>query len=98
MSIASGFQKAIKTIAYAMLFAVVFGIVGAIGGFVIGLGISAFDEMVLNKGNPQGPLLFILTAPLGVVVGLAYGAMKGLRKGDPNSQLNRTRADSARAG
>jgi len=37
-----------------MAFAIGFGVLGAIGGFVLGFGLSAFDELILNKGNPQG--------------------------------------------
>lgn len=60
-----------------MAFAIGFGVLGAIGGFVLGFGLSAFDELILNKGNPQGPLLFLLTGPLGVFAGLLYGIYKG---------------------
>ena len=67
----------IRAAGYAVLFAIGFGLLGVVGGFVIGLGLSAFDEIVLNKGNPQGPLLFLIGGPLGVLVGFFYGAYKG---------------------
>jgi len=69
-----------RAAAYAVLFAIGFGLLGAAAGFVIGLGLSAFDEVVLNKGNPQGPLLFLIGGPLGVLVGFFYGGYKGYTK------------------
>jgi hypothetical protein len=68
-----------RTLAYAVVFAIAFGVVGAIGGFIVGLGLSTIDEIVLHKGNPQGPLLFIFAATLCVVFGLAYGIAKGMK-------------------
>jgi mannose/fructose/N-acetylgalactosamine-specific phosphotransferase system component IID len=78
-----------RAAAYAVLFAIGFGLLGAAAGFVIGLGLSAFDEIVLNKGNPQGPLLFLIGGPLGVFVGFFYGAYKGYTKGTTGTSDNK---------
>jgi hypothetical protein len=45
----------------------------------VGLGISAFDDLVLGKGNAQGPMLFLVTGPVGVVWGMCHGWLKGYR-------------------
>ena len=71
----------IRAAVYAFIFAIGFGLIGVVGGFVIGLGLSAFDEIVLNKGNPQGPLLFLIAGPLGVFVGFFYGLYRGYTHG-----------------
>jgi hypothetical protein len=52
---------------------------GAAGGFLIGWAISAYYEEVLGIGNPQGPLLFLLTAPAGFLLGFLYGIWKAIR-------------------
>ena len=61
----------------ALSFGVLFTFIGAIGGFVVGLAISMYYEQVLGIGNPQGPLLFLLTAPVGFVAGIIVGAWRG---------------------
>lgn len=78
--------RIVRALGYAVLFGIGFTILGAIAGFVIGLGISAFDEIVLNKGNPQGPLLLFLTAPIGAIVGTAYGWIRGFRSKQDNAE------------
>ena len=45
----------------------------------MGLGISAFDDVVLGKGNAQGPMLFLLTGPVGAFAGMFYGWIRGYR-------------------
>lgn len=71
--------RSLRALGYAVLFGIGFTILGAVAGFVVGLGISAFDEIVLDKGNAQGPLLLFLTAPVGAIGGAAYGWIKGFR-------------------
>ena len=66
-----------RSAAYAIAFTVLFGVIGAIGGFLVGFAWSTFDEVVRNRGNPQGPLLFIFTGPLGAIIGTFYGWIKG---------------------
>jgi hypothetical protein len=77
-------RKGVRAVALAVFFALAFGFAGVIAGFVIGMAISAYYEQVLHIGNPQGPLLMLLTGPLGAVGGIVYGLWKGIRMRDPN--------------
>jgi len=61
-----------------MFYGAVFGLVAASLGFVIGFSFSILELIVLDRHNAQGPFLFLLTGPFGVLAGLAYGAVKGV--------------------
>jgi len=65
-------------VVFAFGFGVLFGFAGAVAGFLVGLAISAYYEEVLHIGNPQGPLLFLFTAPIGFLIGLFFGAWKAI--------------------
>ena len=92
-------RKGVRAIALSAIFALAFGLVGVIGGGVIGFAISAFYEEVLHIGNPQGPLLMLLTGPLGALTGIGYGFWKGLTMRDPNPLFNTdARQEPPRAG
>ena len=82
-----------RAVGYAVIFGIGFTMLGAVAGFVIGLGISAFDEIVLDKGNPQGPLLLFITAPIGTIVGSAYGWIRGFRSRQDNSERGLSRGN-----
>jgi hypothetical protein len=73
----NSFWTLASIVGLALGFGFLFGLIGAVGGFVVGLAISMYYEQVLGIGNPQGPLLFLLTAPVGFVIGVVFGAWKG---------------------
>ena len=72
------FWAVTSIVGFRLIFGFLFAFVGAIAGFLIGLAISIYDEQVLRIGNPQGPLLFLLTAPVGFLAGLLFGAWKSV--------------------
>jgi hypothetical protein len=72
------FWAVISVVGLALIFGFLFAFVGAIAGFLIGLAISAYYEQVLGIGNPQGPLLFLLTSPVGPLAGLIFGSWRGV--------------------
>ena len=69
----------ISIVAFGLIFGILFAFLGAIAGFLVGLASSMYYEKVLGIGNPQGPLLFLLTAPVGLVIGLLFGVWKGVK-------------------
>ena len=75
--------RLIRAAVYSVGFAVFFAAIGALGGFLTGLAVSIFDEVVRNRGNPQGPLLILLTGPLGAIIGAFYGWLKGFNHPGP---------------
>jgi len=81
-------RKGVRATALAIFFAVAFALVGVALGFVVGLAVSMFYEQVLHIGNPQGPLLMLLTGPLGALAGLVFGFWKGLTMRDPDPRFN----------
>ena len=81
-------RKGVRAIALAIVFAALFALAGVALGFVIGLAVSAFYEHVLHLGNAQGPLLMLLTGPLGALAGLFFGFWKGLTMRDPDPRFN----------
>ena len=81
-------RKGVRAVALAILFAFAFALAGVALGFFVGLAVSAFYEQVLHIGNPQGPLLMLLTGPLGALAGLAFGFWKGFTMRDPDPRFN----------
>jgi len=73
------FWLVMLVIGFALFYEFGFAVFGAAGGFLIGWAISAYYEEVLGIGNPQGPLLFLLTAPAGFLLGFLYGIWKAIR-------------------
>ena len=69
----------VRAVVLSLSFAVLFGLVGSVGGFLVGMGLSAYDEIVRHVGNPQGPLLFLFTGPLGVATGFIVGLWMAIR-------------------
>jgi hypothetical protein len=82
------FRKGVRAIALAIVFGAVFAMGGVALGFVVGLAVSALYEEVLHLGNAQGPLLMLLTGPLGALTGLVFGFWKGLTMRDPDPRFN----------
>jgi len=41
--------------------------------------LSFYDETVRHVGNPQGPLLLVLTGPLGIVAGVFFGLWMAIK-------------------
>jgi ribose/xylose/arabinose/galactoside ABC-type transport system permease subunit len=72
------FWTIISIVGFGLIFGILFAFVAAIAGFLVGLAFSIYYEQVLGIGNPQGPLLFLLTAPVGLLAGLLFGAWKGV--------------------
>ena len=81
-------RKGIRAVALAVFFGLAFALAGIVVGFVGGLAVSAFSEAVLQTGNAQGPLLMLLTGPLGCLIGLVFGFRKGLTMRDPDPRFN----------
>ena len=77
MNLQFAIWSAASVVGFALFFGCLFAFVGAIAGFLIGLGVSMYYEEVLGIGNPQGPLLFLITGPLGFLGGLVFGAWRG---------------------
>ena len=91
-------RKTIRAIALALLYAFMGGMIGAFLGFFGGLAIGIFYESVLKSGGAQGPLLMILTGPLGVAIGIGVGLWQGFTMPDPNSAFNVDAAKSQNNG
>jgi len=64
----------------AILYAMLFFFAGAFLGFVVGLGLGAFNEIIFDTPSPQAPMIFMITGPLGIIVGFIYGIFKGSQK------------------
>ena len=79
MNFKEGIQLGFKVIAYAAIWGVVFTFVGAVLGFVGGLIIGMVSESITGISAGNAPLIFILTAPIGGICGIIFGAWKALK-------------------
>ena len=82
-------RKWVRALALAVFFGVAFTLAGIVVGLIIGLAVSGFYEEVLTVGNAQGPLLMLLTGPIGGLVGVVFGFRKGLTIRDPEPRFNK---------
>lgn len=71
----------LKTLAYAVVFAMIFGVIGAVGGFWYGLYWALEYERTTGYSGGNAPLVFILTAPAGAIIGFFFGAWLAVRSG-----------------
>ena len=55
--------------------------IGGVGIGALAFALGFFGPMLLMSGSPQGPLIAIATTPIGVIVGVAVGAIAGWRRG-----------------
>jgi hypothetical protein len=89
MTLHLALRKGVRAVALAVFFGVAFTLAGIVIGLIIGLAVSGFYEEVLTVGNAQGPLLMLVTGPIGGLVGLVFGFRKGLTMRDPDPRLNK---------
>jgi hypothetical protein len=70
-----------KELAYGVMFCILFAAVAGVGGLLYGYWSGLEYERATGYGGGNGPLIFIVTTPVGAAIGLFFGLWLANRQG-----------------